>query len=393
MCALLVGGFAIPGTALPILGIGGGSLVHAFPPHGVVVLVEHHIGEQRILRSGCQRIGVGLGRGAGGYAKEAVLGVHSPKSAVGADPQPGDIVAHRPDLVALLPVLLRGHQHGQIGLAAGRGERGGDIADLALGILNAQDQHMLGHPVLFPAQVGGNTQGKALFTQQHVAAVAGVDGHNGVVLGELDNIAFLGVQIRLGMEALDKIAIGAQGFQHGVADTGHDVHGNDNIDRVGDLDAVLGKGRADDAHGIGDDVHGAALHRAVIELFELCVHLLGIHPVVGGACVFFFSRADKGTAFYPRHVVGIGAVEIAARELFLIEGDEFTGGNRLGRQPVQLFFLAGNQFDSVRLQQRDHLIQPGVHLDIVGKCHKLFLHIHCPSLVAEKHSKIYVLII
>ena len=86
-------------------------------------------------------------------------------------------------------------------------------------------------------------------------------------------------------------------------------------------------------------------------------------------------------------------MEIAARELFLIEGDEFAGGNRLGRQPVQLFFLAGNQFDSVRLQQRDHLIQPGVHLDIVGKCHKLFLHIRCPSLVAEKHSKIYVLII
>ena len=52
---------------------------------------------------------------------------------------------------------------------------------------------MLGHPVLFSAQVGGDSQGKALFTQQHVAAVAGVDGHNSVVLRELDNITLLGV--------------------------------------------------------------------------------------------------------------------------------------------------------------------------------------------------------
>lgn len=79
---------------------------------------------------------------------------------------------------------------------------------------------MLGHPVLFPAQVGGDAQGKALFTQQYVAAVAGVDGHNGIVLGELNDIALLRVQDRLGMEALDKIAVGAQGFQHGGSDAG-----------------------------------------------------------------------------------------------------------------------------------------------------------------------------
>ena len=44
------------------------------------------------------------------------------------------------------------------------------------GILDAQDEHMLGHPALVLAQVGGDAQRKALFAQQHVAAVTGVDG-------------------------------------------------------------------------------------------------------------------------------------------------------------------------------------------------------------------------
>ena len=73
------------------------------PSHHTVLssLLSTTLVNMRILRSGCQCIGVGLGRGAGRYAEEAVLRVHGPKSAVGADPQPGDIVAHRPDLIAL----------------------------------------------------------------------------------------------------------------------------------------------------------------------------------------------------------------------------------------------------------------------------------------------------
>ena len=56
------------------------------------------------------------------------------------------------------------------------------------------------------AQVGGDTQGEALLAQQHVSAVAGVDGHDGVLLGELDNVAVLRVDVGLGVEALDKVS-------------------------------------------------------------------------------------------------------------------------------------------------------------------------------------------
>ncbi len=101
--------------------------------------------------------------------------------------------------------MLRRDEHGQVGLAAGGRERPGDVLDLALGIFNAQDEHVLGHPALLPAQVGGDAQREALLAQQHVAAVAGVDAHDIVVLGEVDDVAVLRVDVRLGVEALDKV--------------------------------------------------------------------------------------------------------------------------------------------------------------------------------------------
>ena len=79
-----------------------------------------------------QRVGVGLLVGAGGDAEEAVLRVDGPQAAVLADAHPGDVVAHAPDLIALLAVDLGRDQHGQVGLAAGGREGGGDVLDLAL---------------------------------------------------------------------------------------------------------------------------------------------------------------------------------------------------------------------------------------------------------------------
>ena len=36
--------------------------------------------------------------------------------------------------------------------------------------------------------------------------------------------------------------------------------------------------------------------RLMKELTQLFVGLLGVHPVVGGACILFFAGADEGTA-------------------------------------------------------------------------------------------------
>ena len=61
-------------------------------------------------------------------------------------------------------------------------EGSGDILYLALRVLNPQNQHMLSHPSFILPLIGSNAQSKAFFTQQHIAAVTGVDGPNGICL-------------------------------------------------------------------------------------------------------------------------------------------------------------------------------------------------------------------
>ena len=202
-----LGGVGAPGVALPVQGMVGGILVQLLPPHGVVVQVQGHVGEDGPLLGGLQGVGVGLGVGAGGHAEEALLRVHGPQAAVGTGTDPGDVVAHAPALPAVLLVALRGDEHGQVGLAAGRGESAGDVPHLALGVLHAQDEHVLGQPALLTAQVGGDAQSKALLALEHIAAIAGVDGHDDVVLRELNDIPLFGVQGPPGVEALDEVFI------------------------------------------------------------------------------------------------------------------------------------------------------------------------------------------
>ena len=149
---LLRRGLAVPGAALPAHRVLRGILVQTLPPHGVVVQVVNYIGEDGVLSGGGQGVGVGLDIGAGGHAEEAVLRVHGPQPAVLADAQPGDVVPHTPGLL----VVLRGDEHGQVGLAAGGGEGGGQVAHLPLGVLHAQNEHVLRHPALLAAQVGGD---------------------------------------------------------------------------------------------------------------------------------------------------------------------------------------------------------------------------------------------
>ena len=53
-----------------------------------------------------------------------------------------------------------------------------------------------------------------------------------------------------------------------------------------------------------------------IELCELFVAFLGIHPVVDVAGVFLLGCADEGSAFNTCNVVYCCAVQVASGELF-----------------------------------------------------------------------------
>ncbi len=92
-------------------------------------------------------------------------------------------------------VALRRDQHCQVGLSARGRECSGDIYGFAVGFLYAEDQHMLCHPALGLALVGSDAQREAFFTEQHVPAVCGVDGPDGVVFREVADVAVLRIDV------------------------------------------------------------------------------------------------------------------------------------------------------------------------------------------------------
>ena len=64
---------------------------------------------------------------------------------------------------------------------------------------------MLSHPALVLALVGSDTQSEALLAQQNVSAVSGVDGPDGVLLGELNDVALLGINVSLGVQTANEV--------------------------------------------------------------------------------------------------------------------------------------------------------------------------------------------
>ena len=90
--------------------------------------------------------------------------------------------------------------------------------------------------------------------------------------------------------------------------------------------------RADDGHGVRNDVHRAALHAALEQAVEGLAHLGGLFPVVGRAGVFLLLGADVGAVFNARHVGRVG--ESQERVLALLKLDEGAGIDQLLAQAV-----------------------------------------------------------
>ena len=179
-----------PGLAAPVGQPGRRLVGHPFPPD-VAVLGHGHVREDRVLLDRLHRVGVGAIGCAGGDAEEAVLGVDGEELPVLTLLDPGDVVAHRGDLPPLEP--LGRDQHREIGLAAGAGERRGDVRLLALGRFRAQDQHVLREPALVVGHARSDPQGEAFLAQQRIAAVTAAVRPDRPLLGELDDVLLLRV--------------------------------------------------------------------------------------------------------------------------------------------------------------------------------------------------------
>ena len=126
----------------------------------------------------------------GATPKKPASGLMARSWPCGVGLDPGDVVADGPDL----PALEAGgrNEHGEVGLAAGGGEGGGDVGLLGLalcrGRFDAEDEHVLGHPAFVAGDVGGDAQGEALLAEQRVAAVAGAVAPDLAGFGEVDDV-------------------------------------------------------------------------------------------------------------------------------------------------------------------------------------------------------------
>ena len=190
------------------------------------------------------------------------------------------------------------------------------------------------------AEVGAEAQREAFFPEQHVAAVIGADRDDRVVLRKMGDEAALGIDVEHAVQAawLKSPSV-AELVPRDLAHARHDAHAQHDVDRVGHLDADLGQRRAGRPHEVGHDVHRAALHRAAAEAVKFLVHRGGRHPVVGRPGGVRRARADEGAFLDARDVVRVGAMIIAAGQLFLVELDQDARVDRLLRQPL-LFLLA-----------------------------------------------------
>ena len=252
----------------------GGCVGHALPPD-VAVVGQRRVGEDAVAVERQDGVGVGVRVGARRHAEEPGLGVDGVEAAVGAELHPADVVADRLDL----PALDGGDEHGQVRLAAGRGEGAGDVAGLALGRGELEDEHVLGHPAGVAGHDRGDAQREALLAEEGVAAVARAVRDDLARLGEVDDVLVLGVA-RPGHVLLARLERGADRVQAGDelavaehlegarAHAGHDAHGDRHVGRVGQLHADVGDVRAERAHGEGHHVHGAALHGALEEAVQ-----------------------------------------------------------------------------------------------------------------------------
>ena len=207
-------------------------------------------------------------------AEEPELGVDRVEPAVGADPHPGDVVAERLDL----PARDRRGEHREVGLAAGAGERGGDVLHHALGAGELEDEHVLGHPALVAGHHAGDAEGVALLAEQRVAAVAGAEAPDRALLGEVDDVLGLAAgPLDVLLARLERHADRVEGgdvvgvdLLHLAEDlgahAGHHAHAGDDVGGVGDLDAEHRPLGVEVAHDEGDDVHGPAPHAAPVEV-------------------------------------------------------------------------------------------------------------------------------
>ena len=206
----------------------------------------------------------------------------------------------------------------------------------ALGILDADDQHVLGEPTLGARLPTRNAQGVAFLAEQRVAAVARTEALDRQLFGEMHDEAAFGVQIAGRMQAFDEAAVAADALECGSAHARHQLHVEHDVGAVGDFDAATRERRIDRAHAIRHDIERAALHAAAKQIVHLTMRLGRREPMVVRPRVLAALGANKGQMFDARDIGRVGAIQIAAWKARPIERQEFLGRDQLPFQGLVL---------------------------------------------------------
>src|SRR5260370_867342 len=100
---------------------------------------------------------------------------------------PSDVVS---DGLVVPPRYGRDH-HGEVCLAAGRGERASEILGLTGGVGHLEDEHVFRHPAFIPGLHRSDAQRVTLLAEQCIATVAGAVGPDLTRFREVANVFFL----------------------------------------------------------------------------------------------------------------------------------------------------------------------------------------------------------
>ena len=227
----------------------GSLLGEPLPPH-VTIIGQRDIGVDAVGIEHLHRIGIGLHAGAGCDSEEPCLGIDGIETAVLAEAHPRNVITdglHAPSGDRRL-------EHRQIGLAAGGGEGRRDVAHVTRWSGQLEDEHVLGQPPLITRHGRGDAQRETLLAQEGVAAITGTEGPDLAGLGEMGDVLRViagprnvGPGIAVGIDewitdrvdSRDEVTPLPDVGQGVRTHTGHDLHVDHDVRRVGEFNTQL----------------------------------------------------------------------------------------------------------------------------------------------------------
>jgi len=149
---------------------------------------------------------------------------------------------------------------------------------------------------------------------------------------------------------------------HAPSHARHEMHIDDDIGRVGQLDTNMCNGRSERPHGKWNDIQRTSAHRPIKKSRKGRAHLCRRVPIVRRASIVLAFGTDIGPVLDARNIRRVRPCEIGIGARRRIELFQSPGRNHFRAQPVILFFRTVAPVNLIGFDQRYHLRDPGDQL-------------------------------